>query len=94
MGVGVKEVPDSLKEVLESALRQIAKIKQPSLRITNLIYQLTKMGYNWQRFGEETQVLLAEMILTSVKEFSAQVRTMRRLYYSYLIKIYAIFYRI
>lgn len=75
----MKEVPDSVKAVLESALKKIAKIQQPSHRITTLIYQLTKMGYTWQSFCEETQELLAEMILKSVKEFSPQVRTMRRL---------------
>ena len=74
MGATIYNIPALMKEVLEGALRKIAKKNFDPQAVANIMYSFSEMQYSWEMIGEETREALLHMIRQSSREFNAQVR--------------------
>jgi hypothetical protein len=74
MGATIYNIPALMKELLEGAVRKIARKNDNHQHIANIMYSFSQMQYSWEMIGEDTRQELLHMIRQSSREFNAQVR--------------------
>jgi hypothetical protein len=78
MGATIHNIPALMKELLEGAVRKIARKNYDPQAVANIMYSFSQMQYSWEMVGEETREELLQMIRQSCREFNAQVSSRRR----------------
>ncbi len=73
MGATIYNIPALMKELLEGAVRKIARKNDNPQHIANIMYSFNGMQYSWEMIEKETREELLHMIRQSSREFNAQV---------------------